>query len=59
MIGRSVLDIDIWKDLDQRKILLDEVFEKGFAHNWEAVFRTKAGDLHHLSGFYKKNRHQR
>ena len=45
VIGRSVLDIDIWKDLDQRKILLGEVLEKGFVHNWEAIFRTKAGDL--------------
>ena len=45
MIGRSVLDIDIWKDLDQRKALLDEVFAKGFAYNREAVFRTKAGDF--------------
>ncbi|MFZ1201901.1 MAG: PAS domain S-box protein, partial [Desulfobacterales bacterium] len=45
VIGRSVLDINIWKDLDQRKILLDQVFAKGFAHNREAVFRTKAGDL--------------
>ena len=44
MIGRSVPEIDIWKDLDQRKVLLDEVSKKGFAHNWEAVFRTKAGD---------------
>ncbi len=45
VIGRSVLDINIWKNLDQRKTLLDEVFEKGFAHNWETTFRTKAGDL--------------
>ena len=45
VIGRSVLDIDIWNDLDQRTALLDEVFAKGFAYNREAVFRTKAGDL--------------
>jgi len=44
VIGRSVFDIDIWKDLDQRKALLDAVFEKGFAHNWEADLRTKTGD---------------
>jgi PAS domain S-box-containing protein len=43
VIGRSVLDIDIWKDMDQRKALLDEVFAKGFAYNREAVFRTKTG----------------
>jgi PAS domain S-box-containing protein len=45
VIGRSVLDIDIWKDLNQRKALLDEVFGKGFAHNWEANFQNKAGDV--------------
>ena len=45
VVGRSVLDIDIWKDLDQRKALLDEVFANGFAYNREAVFRTKAGDF--------------
>ena len=44
VIGRSVFDIDIWKDLDQRKALLGAVFEKGFAHNWEADFCTKTGD---------------
>ena len=45
VIGKSVLDIDIWQDLDQRTALLDEVFAKGFAYNREAVFRTKAGSL--------------
>ena len=45
VIGRSVLDIDIWYDLDQRTALLDEVFEKGSAYNREVVFRTKTGDL--------------
>jgi PAS domain S-box-containing protein len=45
VIGRTVLEIDIWKDLDQRKLLLDEVSKKGFAHNWETVFRTKACDF--------------
>jgi PAS domain S-box-containing protein len=45
VIGRAVPEIDIWQDLDQRKVLLDEVLKKGFANNWEAVFRTKAGDF--------------
>ena len=45
VIGRSVLDIDLWNDLDQRKLFLDEVFAKGFAYNREADFRTKAGGL--------------
>ena len=45
VIGRSVLDIDLWNDLDQRKLFLDEVFAKGFAYNREADFRTKADDL--------------
>ena len=45
VIGRSVIDIDIWTDLDKRNAYLNEVLEKGFAENWEAVFRTKAGSL--------------
>jgi PAS domain S-box-containing protein len=45
VIGRSVLDIDIWQDLERRKAFLSEVFEKGFALNREADFRTKDGNL--------------
>ena len=45
VIGLSVIDIEIWQDLDLREAFLDEVFEKGFAYNREAVFRTKAGAL--------------
>ena len=45
VIGRSVLDIEIWQDLDLRKAFLSEVFEKGFAFNREANFCTKAGDF--------------
>ena len=45
VIGRSVIDIDIWTDLDNRNAFLNEVLEKGSAENWEAVFRNKAGSL--------------
>ena len=45
VIGRSVLDIEIWRDLDLRKAFLSEVFEKGYAFNREADFCTKAGDF--------------
>ncbi len=45
VVGRSILDIKIWQDLNQRKALLDEVLSKGFANNWEAVFCTKGGGL--------------
>ena len=41
VVGRSVLDIELWQDVDQRKALLDEVYAKGFALDWEAVFCTK------------------
>ena len=41
VIGRSVLDVELWQDIEQRKALLDEVFSKGFAENREAVFCTK------------------
>ena len=45
VIGRSVLEIEIWQDLDLRKAFLSEVFEKGYAFNREADFCTKAGDF--------------
>ena len=45
VIGRSVLDIEIWQDLNQRNALLEEVLSKGFVSNWEAVFCTKDGSL--------------
>ena len=41
VIGRSVLDVELWQDIEQRKALLDEVFSTGFAENWEAVFLTR------------------
>jgi len=41
VVGRSVLDIELWQDIEQRKALLDEVFATGFAENWEAVFWTR------------------
>ena len=45
VIGRSVIDMDIWTNLDNRNAFLNEVLEKGSAENWEAVFRNKAGSL--------------
>jgi PAS domain S-box-containing protein len=44
VIGRSVIDIDIWVDLQKRNDYLKEVLENGSAENWEAVFRTKSGN---------------
>lgn len=41
VIGRSVLDVELWQDIEQRKAFLDEVFSTGFSENWEAVFLTK------------------
>ena len=59
VIGRSVLDIDIWKDLDQRKAFLAEVFRKRFRIQPGSRFLHQGRRLHHLPAFYKKNRHQR
>jgi PAS domain S-box-containing protein len=41
VVGRSVYDIELWQDPEQRKVLLDKVNEKGSAGYWEAVLRTK------------------
>lgn len=45
IVGRSVYDVDLWQEPNQRTLYLEHVFEKGFAENWEAVFRTKQGIL--------------
>ena len=42
-IGKSILDINIWKDLAERKKFLQELREKGFCENLEAVFLRKDG----------------
>ena len=54
VVGRSVLDIEIWQDIKQRKALLDEVSSKGFAINREAVFCTRAGGL--ITGLLSTNK---
>ena len=43
VFGRSVYDLDLWQNPEQRKIFLDQVLKKGFVENWEAVFQTKQG----------------
>lgn len=45
VIGRSVLDVELWQDIEQRKAYLDEVLSTGFAENWEAIFLTKHAGL--------------
>jgi PAS domain S-box-containing protein len=41
VVGRSVLEIQLWQDLGHRTALLNEVNSKGFAENWEAAFQTE------------------
>ncbi len=42
-LGKSALDIHIWKDPADRQKVVDELRERGYCENFEAVFRRKDG----------------
>jgi PAS domain S-box-containing protein len=42
-IGKSILDIHVWKNPDNRKILVNELQQKGFCNNFETIFQRKDG----------------
>ena len=39
-IGKSSLDL-LWKNKDERKFIINEILQKGFCKNFEAIFRRK------------------
>jgi PAS domain S-box-containing protein len=41
VIGRSMIDLEIWAQPEQRLEFLAELKSKGSLHNWEAMFRAK------------------
>jgi len=43
-IGKSSLDINIWKNPDDRHKFVNELGEKGFCKNFETVFQWKDGN---------------
>lgn len=43
VLGKTVLELDVWHDLEQRELLLSRLDEAGAVRNWEAVFRIKDG----------------
>jgi PAS domain S-box-containing protein len=45
IIGHSSLDLSLWHNPSQRQILLDQLQEKGVAHNVEVSVRKKDGSL--------------
>ena len=45
LVGRTVFDIGIWNDPDERLHMLDEVRRQGHVRNRIARFRARAGDL--------------
>ncbi|MEN6462170.1 MAG: PAS domain S-box protein [Syntrophomonas sp.] len=45
VIGRSVNELGIWLNLDERDLILKKVKEQGFLHNIEITFRSKAGEI--------------
>ncbi len=45
IIGKSVLDFNIWKNPDERGILLKKIAEQGFCENDEILFQRKNGEV--------------
>jgi two-component system sensor histidine kinase/response regulator len=45
LIGKTTLDINLWKDTNNRHELVRVVNEKGFAENFEVLMRRKDGGL--------------
>ncbi|HEY2524178.1 MAG TPA: ATP-binding protein, partial [Candidatus Binataceae bacterium] len=43
-IGRLPLDLNLWDDLEQAKLLSDEIKTTGFARNVEVRFRMRSGE---------------
>jgi PAS domain S-box-containing protein len=43
-IGRLPLDLNLWDDLEQAKLLSDEIRTTGFARNVEVRFRMRSGE---------------
>ena len=59
VIGRSVLDIELWQDIEQRKALSGRSLLKGFRRKLGGRFLDQACRLYHLPAFYQEGRHQR
>ncbi len=47
VIGKSSLDLNIWKSPDERKKLVNDVKQYGYCHNFEADFVRKDGTVIH------------
>ena len=45
VIGRTTLELNIWSDPEDRKIVVKELTEKGIIENFEADFRKKDGNI--------------
>jgi PAS domain S-box-containing protein len=45
LVGRTVFDIGIWCDPDQRLQMLEEVRKQGYVRNRVTRFRTRSGEL--------------
>jgi PAS domain S-box-containing protein len=41
MFSRTVLDINLWKNSDDRKAVVKQIMAKGFCENYEAFFQRK------------------
>jgi diguanylate cyclase (GGDEF)-like protein/PAS domain S-box-containing protein len=45
VIGKSSLDINIWKNREDRETMINKISKKGFVENFETEFQRKDGSL--------------
>ena len=43
VIGKSVVDLNIWEDIEERKKFIQQMTEKGYCENFEVRFINKSG----------------
>ena len=49
VIGKSSTEINLWKDPEDRKNVIEELIVRGFVKNYEARFHTLDGEIYGLS----------
>ncbi|MDD3654426.1 MAG: PAS domain S-box protein [Desulfotomaculaceae bacterium] len=48
IIGRTVFDINLYKDFKEFKLFKKILQEKGYVHNLDVLFKTKKGDIRNI-----------
>lgn len=50
VIGKTPFDLNLWANPEQRRVLVQEILERGALRNLELQFRTKSGEIRYGLG---------